>query len=48
MKGEIAWDWRWLEPPNVPMVFTVWFDRQQRVLRASTGPDPDAPDNRGG
>lgn len=48
LKGEIAWDWRWLQPPNTPMVFTVWFDRGERVLRTTTGPDPDAPENRGG
>lgn len=48
LKAEEAWDWRWLQPPNVPMVFTVWFDRDLHVLRTSTGPDPDAPENKGG
>jgi hypothetical protein len=28
------------------VVFTVWFDRDYRVLRTSTAPDPEAPENR--
>ena len=48
LRKEEAWDWRWLQPPNVPMVFTVWFDGDLRVVRTTTGPDPDAPENRGG
>jgi outer membrane protein assembly factor BamE (lipoprotein component of BamABCDE complex) len=48
LKDETAWDWRWIEPPNTPKVFTVWFDRQERVVRTSSGPDPDAAENRGG
>lgn len=48
LKKEEAWDWRYLQPPNTSMVFTVWFDPDLRVLRTSTGPDPDAPENRGG
>ncbi|MBA2964722.1 MULTISPECIES: outer membrane protein assembly factor BamE [Ramlibacter] len=44
LKREQAWDWRWLEPPNTSMVFTVWFDADQRVVRTATGRDPDDPD----
>jgi hypothetical protein len=25
LKNEVAWDWRYLEPPNTSMLFTVWF-----------------------
>ena len=46
LKNETAWDWRYLEPPNAPMVFTVWLDPQYRVLRTATAPDPHAPENR--
>lgn len=45
---EAAWDWRYLQPPNTSMLFTVWFDSDWRVARTSTGPDPEAPENRGG
>jgi hypothetical protein len=48
MKNEIAWDWRYLQPPNTSMVFTVWFNPDYRVLRTSSAPDPEAPENRGG
>lgn len=48
LKGEIAWDWRYLQPPATSMVFTVWFDRDLKVLRTSSGPDPEDPDNKGG
>ena len=48
LKGEEAWDWRYMQPPSTSMVFTVWADRDQRVLRTSTQPDPEAPENRGG
>lgn len=46
MKGETAWDWRYLEPPNAAMAFTVWFSPEYRVLRTSTAPDSQAPENR--
>lgn len=46
LKNESAWDWRFLEPPNTAMVFTVWFSPDDRVLRTSTGADPQAPENR--
>jgi len=48
LKNESAWDWRYLEPPNTAMVFTVWFDREYRVLRTTTAPDPQALEHRGG
>jgi hypothetical protein len=46
LKNEVAWDWRYLEPPNTAMVFTVWFNPDYRVLRTSSTPDPQAPENR--
>jgi hypothetical protein len=46
LKNETAWDWRYLEPPNTAMVFTVWFDPQTRVVRSGSAPDPQAPENR--
>jgi len=48
LKKEEAWDWRYMQPPGTSMLFTVWFDPDMRVLRTTTGPDPEAPDNRGG
>ena len=47
LKNETAWDWRYVQPPNTPMVFTVWFNPDMRVLRTTTGPDPDAMENKG-
>ena len=46
LKNETAWDWRYLQPPNTAMVFTVWFDSDLRVVRTATAPDPQAPENR--
>jgi hypothetical protein len=46
LKNETAWDWRYLEPPNTAMVFTVWFNPDYRVLRTSSAVDPQAPENR--
>ena len=46
LKNETAWDWRYLEPPNTAMVFTVWLNPDLRVLRTATAPDPQAPENR--
>lgn len=45
LKNEIHHDWRYLEPPNTAMLFTVVTDRQLRVLRAYTGPDMQAQEN---
>ena len=47
LKNETAWDWRYVEPPNTSMVFTVWFNPDYRVLRTTTGPDPDAMEHQG-
>jgi hypothetical protein len=46
LKNEIAWDWRYMEPPNTSMVFTVWFNPDYRVVRTSSAPDREAPENR--
>ena len=46
LKNEFAWDWRYLEPPTTAMVFTVWFNPDQRVNRTSFAPDPQAMENR--
>ncbi|WOI45991.1 outer membrane protein assembly factor BamE [Acidovorax sp. BLS4] len=35
-KGETAWDWRWNDGGNQPMIFTVYFDGQGRVLRSGS------------
>ena len=41
LKGEVAYDWRYLESPNTHMVFTVFFDRDYRVLRTDGVVDPE-------
>jgi outer membrane protein assembly factor BamE (lipoprotein component of BamABCDE complex) len=46
LKDELAWDWRYLQPPNTSMVFTVWFGPDDHVLRSGSAPDPQAPENR--
>lgn len=48
LKQEIHHDWRYLDGPNTPMVFTVVTERGLRVLRTESGPDPAAPQNAGG
>lgn len=47
LKNEIAWDWRYMEPPNQSLVFTVWFNPEMRVLRTGSAPDPEAIEHRG-
>jgi hypothetical protein len=47
LKQETAWDWRYLEPPNTSMVFTVWVGPDQRVLRTTSSLDPEAPEHQG-
>ncbi|SDP87016.1 Beta-barrel assembly machine subunit BamE [Rhodoferax sp. OV413] len=42
LKNEVEYDWRYLEPPNKSMVFTVVFDMDYRVLRTLSVTDPDA------
>ena len=46
LKNEVDYDWRYLEPPNTSMVFTVVFDSDYRVLRTMTVPAPEAERNR--
>jgi hypothetical protein len=48
LKNEAAWSWRYLQAPNTSMLFTVWFDKDWRVARTETVPDPEAPEHRGG
>jgi hypothetical protein len=46
LKNEVHYDWRYLEPPNTSMVFTVVFDPDYRVLRTMSVPDPETERNR--
>ena len=46
LKNEVDYDWRYLEPPNTSMVFTVVFDPDYRVLRTLSVPDPAAEHSR--
>ncbi|RYF76947.1 MAG: outer membrane protein assembly factor BamE [Comamonadaceae bacterium] len=39
LKNETEWEWRWLQPPNSPMVFTAVLDSDQRVVRSGSSPD---------
>jgi len=48
LKREVHYDWRYLEPPNTSMVFTVVFDRDLRVLRTGSMLDPEGPESAGG
>lgn len=41
LKHETDYDWRYLQPPNQSMVFTVVFDPDMRVLRTLSVTDPD-------
>ncbi len=42
LKNETEWDWRWLQPPNSPMVFTAVLNDDQRVLRSGSTADRSA------
>lgn len=42
LRNQSAWSWRWMRQPNTPMLFTVWFDRDLRVVSSQTQPDPEA------
>ncbi|HEY1092860.1 MAG TPA: outer membrane protein assembly factor BamE [Burkholderiaceae bacterium] len=46
LKREVVYDWRYLEPPNTSMVFSVVFNTDYRVLRTGSALDPQAPENR--
>lgn len=48
LSGETHHDWRFAQPPNTPMVFTVVTTDGRTVQRTQTGPDMDAPENKGG
>lgn len=45
LKRETEWDWRWLQPPNTPMLFTVVMNDDQRVLRSGSTQDRGAEPN---
>lgn len=48
LKNETAWDWRYMQPPNTSMLFTVWYGPDYKVLRTASAPDTEAAENRGG
>jgi len=39
LKNETEWEWRWVQPPNSPMVFTAVLNSDQRVVRSGSSPD---------
>lgn len=39
LKRETEWEWRWVQPPNSPMVFTAVLNDDQRVLRSGSSAD---------
>jgi hypothetical protein len=39
LKRETEWEWRWVRPPNSPMVFTATLNDDQRVVRSGSSPD---------
>ena len=39
LKRETEWEWRWVQPPNSPMVFTATLNDDQRVVRSGSSPD---------
>ena len=39
LKRETDWEWRWVQPPNSPMVFSVTLNDDQRVVRSGSSPD---------
>ena len=39
LKRETEWEWRWVQPPNSPMVFTAVLNDDQRVVRSGSSPD---------
>lgn len=48
LKNETHADWRYLEPPNRPKVFTVIYGTGHTVLRTQTSDDMDAPEFKSG
>ena len=41
LKKEVVYDWRYNEPPNTSMIFSVYFDNDLRVLRTGSMLDPE-------
>lgn len=39
LRREYEWEWRWVQPPNSPMVFTAVLNDDQRVVRSGSAPD---------
>jgi hypothetical protein len=39
LRNETEWEWRWMQPPNSPMVFTAVLDGNQYVVRSGSSPD---------
>ncbi len=39
LRRETEWEWRWVQPPNSPMVFTAVLNDDQRVVRSGSSPD---------
>ncbi|MET3440691.1 outer membrane protein assembly factor BamE (lipoprotein component of BamABCDE complex) [Variovorax paradoxus] len=39
LKRETEWEWRWVQPPSSPMVFTATLNDDQRVVRSGSSPD---------
>ncbi|MDM0076814.1 outer membrane protein assembly factor BamE [Variovorax sp. J2P1-59] len=39
LKNQTDWEWRWVQPPNSPMVFTATLNDDQRVVSAASSPD---------
>ncbi|ADU38917.1 putative lipoprotein [Variovorax paradoxus EPS] len=39
LKRETEWEWRWVQPPNSPMVFTATLNDDQRVVRSGSSLD---------
>jgi len=39
LRNETEWEWRWMQPPNSPMVFVAVLDADQRVLRSGSSYD---------
>jgi hypothetical protein len=39
LKRETEWEWRWVQPPNSPMVFVAVLNDDQRVVRSGSSPD---------
>ena len=39
LRNETEWEWRWMQPPNSPMVFIAVLDADQRVVRSGSSTD---------